>query len=171
MGGHRTSGFVRVVGLNLLVFLVASGQWSCSRSASGTGGAVPEKKPPRGFVSLFNGKDLKGWWSPQGPLLGAWYVENGEIRARGKGPGRQALYTRKVYENFILELDFKIGPKGNSGIFFRTANPRDPVQTGIETGGYTEISGRGIAPGDRIIAGGQNFINDGDSIEISGEAD
>jgi hypothetical protein len=42
------------------------------------------------------------------------------------------IWTTERFGNFILDLDFKIAPKGNSGIFIRTDNIDDPVQTGIE---------------------------------------
>lgn len=77
-----------------------------------------------GWIELFNGRDLTGWTCKPG----SWAVEDGTLVCRGGG----YIWTEQTFGDFVLELDFKIGPKGNSGIFFRTANPRDPVQTGIE---------------------------------------
>jgi hypothetical protein len=51
------------------------------------------------------------------------------------------LRTRQTYDDFVLELDYKVpyGPVygskakgGNSGVFIRVEGPADPVQTGIE---------------------------------------
>ena len=36
------------------------------------------------------------------------------------------------YKDFVLDLEFRIPPKGNSGIFVRVKDPADPVKTGIE---------------------------------------
>jgi hypothetical protein len=99
-------------------------------------------EPPEGFVSLFNGKDLTGW---KGVLLppydnpvkrarlsseeyakqqaradenmrSNWYVEDGVLIFDGKG---FSLSTEKDYEDFELYVDWKIGPKGDSGIYLR----------------------------------------------------
>ncbi len=86
-----------------------------------------------GFVPLFNGKDLTGWK----PASTHWVVENALLalkdRTDGKMRNANYLWTVETYGDFILELDYKV-PEGpaNSGIFVRTADPADPVQTGIE---------------------------------------
>lgn len=73
---------------------------------------------------LFLGKDLAGWqFKP-----GTWKVENGEMVCAGGS----YIWTQEQYGDFILELEFKIPPGGNSGVFFRNADINDPVQTGIE---------------------------------------
>ena len=73
---------------------------------------------------LFNGSDLAGWrYKP-----GSWKVENNELVCVG---GSYA-WTEEQFGDFMLEFEFKIPEKGNSGVFFRTANIADPVQTGIE---------------------------------------
>ena len=40
------------------------------------------------------------------------------------------IWTKDRYGDFVLELEFKTA--GNSGVFIRTDNPKDNVQTGIE---------------------------------------
>ncbi len=80
------------------------------------------------WQELFNGKDLTGWQSAGGgaPAAG-WVIEDGAM-VRQDGAGY--IWTKGRFGDFVLEVEFKT--KGNSGIFFRTDNPRDPVQTGIE---------------------------------------
>lgn len=71
-----------------------------------------------GFKKLFNGKDLTGW-----KINGTekWYVENGELICES-GPDKKYGYlsTEKNYDDFILELSFKLEANGNSGVFFRS---------------------------------------------------
>jgi hypothetical protein len=94
-----------------------------------------------GFKPLFNGKDLTGWDNGRGGEPGpAWVVEDGALTLRGKGGGY--VWTKERFGDFVLDLEVKT--KGNSGVFFRTDNPRDPVQTGIEM--QVERSGK---PGHR----------------------
>lgn len=87
-----------------------------------------------GFTKLFNGKDLSGWRYPgqKGEAVGdktktadgRVEVKDGAIvmnqkDANGKG-GIKDLYTDAVYEkDFVLKLQFKAGPKADSGVHIR----------------------------------------------------
>jgi hypothetical protein len=87
----------------------------------------------QGFVTLFDGEDVSAWTTAPGSR---WVVEDGEITLRGEMDGREHnsvyLWTKDVYGDFILELEFKIPEQANSGVFLRTADKNDPVYTGIE---------------------------------------
>jgi hypothetical protein len=87
-----------------------------------------------GFVALYNGKDLTGWTT-----TGNWLAEADgvlAIRPREGEKGWQRysayLYTNEKYDDFVLKLEFKIPPKGNSGVFFNIADMADPVAQGLE---------------------------------------
>ncbi|SRR5581483_5577740 len=109
--------------------------------------------PPPGFAALFDGKDLEGWkglvknpprrarMSPR-ELAEAqaqadrrmrehWRVENGELVFDGKGDN---LCTARDYADFELLVDWKIPPRGDSGIYLRGCpqvqiwEPRSPHQ-------------------------------------------
>lgn len=100
-------------------------------------------------VSLFNGKNLKGWINYG---TEKWYVENGELICQS-GPDAQYGYlgTEKNYKNFILTLEFKQEANGNSGVFFRstidgvkvTGWQAEVTPPGKDTGGIYESYGRG----------------------------
>lgn len=88
----------------------------------------------KGWVTLYNGKDLTGWqttgnWLPQkdGSLL---------IKPRSGERGWQRysayLWSKKKYKDFVLHVEYKYPPKGNSGIHFRVGDLKNPVNTGIE---------------------------------------
>jgi hypothetical protein len=70
-----------------------------------------------GFKPLFNGKDLAGWVNVNtGP--GTFFVKDNMIITTGKPTG--FLRTERMYENFILELEWMhVNTKevGNSGLF------------------------------------------------------
>src|SRR5947209_1387693 len=99
----------------------------------------PLNTPPTGFKALFNGKDLTGWQIvvplPQREKLMKdkaayekkvkelndkhlkhWTVEDGVLVNDGKGDN---LQTVKDFGNFELYLDWKIEPKGDSGVYLR----------------------------------------------------
>lgn len=77
---------------------------------------------------LFNGVDLKGFKIPEKNIW--WSVENKEIVCKS-GPKRKGstLWSNEQYENFIVELDFKmISGTVDSGLFIRN---EDQIQIGI----------------------------------------
>jgi len=85
------------------------------------------------FEPLFNGRDFAGWHVPEGSR---WRVQDGLIYLDRDGDGQEHnhvyLWTAETYTNFILELEFKIPARANSGIFLRTTDLQDPVDTGLE---------------------------------------
>ena len=76
--------------------------------------------------SLFNGKDLTGWQDRNGNAS-KWEVVDGNLQGKKK---LGDIWSKERFGDFVLSLEFKT--TGNSGIFFRTDNPKNPVQTGIE---------------------------------------
>jgi hypothetical protein len=72
-----------------------------------------EAKAIGSFQSLFNGKDLTGWAG----AVDNYQVDNGAIQClKGKGG---VLHTAKVYDNFVLRVDFQLPPGGNNGLAIR----------------------------------------------------
>ena len=68
-----------------------------------------------GFVSLFDGKTLKGWHQVN-CAKETFTVRDGMIVCTGKPTG--VLRSDKQYENFIFEVEWRhMKPKGNAGIF------------------------------------------------------
>jgi hypothetical protein len=77
------------------------------------------------WIALFDGKTLKGWKRFNAVEIGPlWSVENGTIKCDGKGHGEGSgefggsLITLEKFENFELELEWRISEKGNSGILY-----------------------------------------------------
>jgi hypothetical protein len=105
---------------------------------SATSSAAPsDNTPPPGFTALFNGKDVTNWQgvvpfnerlkrnaeelaklqaAANEKFLPHWTVQDGVINYDGKG---NSLQTVKDYGDFELYVDWKIEPKGDSGIYLR----------------------------------------------------
>lgn len=67
------------------------------------------------FTALFNGRDLAGW-VPVNVASNTFTARDGIIVSTGKPTG--IMRTDRMYENFILELEWKhVHPKGNAGLF------------------------------------------------------
>ena len=100
-------------------------------AASGTKDAVagvadntltaPEKAD--GWRLLFDGTSLAGWRGyRQTTAPDGWKVVDGAITRVGKAGD---LVTAEEFANFELKVDFKIAPRGNSGIFYRGVESAD----------------------------------------------
>ena len=67
------------------------------------------------FVPMFNGKDLSGWM-PVNVAPTTFSVKDGIIVSTGVPTG--TMRTERMYENFIIELEWRhMKPKGNAGLF------------------------------------------------------
>lgn len=117
--GHREDVYWNPT---VLKYYLAGIQYACGDLKAD---AMPSAKAhPTGWIPLFNGKDLTGWTCKPG----AWVVEDGVLTRKGGS----SIWTEDRFGDFILELEFKVDPGTNSGVFFRTADLGDCVQTGIE---------------------------------------
>jgi hypothetical protein len=126
--------------------------------------SAADNTPPEGFKALFNGRDLTGWKGLlKGPLDNPakraeasreelaraqveadanmrehWKVENGALVFDGKG---RSLATDKDYGDFEMYVDWKILPKGDSGIYLRGTpqvqiwDPDAEAQNAVGSGG------------------------------------
>ncbi|MBN1492382.1 MAG: DUF1080 domain-containing protein [Phycisphaerae bacterium] len=70
-----------------------------------------------GFTPLFNGQDLQGW--TEIGSSSAWSVEAGVLRCNGQHEDYAWLCTDRKYCDFVLSLDWRLGPNVNSGVFCR----------------------------------------------------
>jgi hypothetical protein len=80
-----------------------------------------------GFVRMFNGVDFSGWHVSGD----AWVMQEGGVIHCTGGNGswmRSAL----LYEDFVLRFEYKISPKGNSGVFLHAPLVGRQSQIGLE---------------------------------------
>jgi hypothetical protein len=76
---------------------------------------MPLRKGP--WIALFDGTDLNAWRNYKSETVSPkWQVQNGELVLTGRGGGD--IMTREQFENFELEMEWKISEGGNSGVFF-----------------------------------------------------
>jgi hypothetical protein len=72
-----------------------------------------------GWTNLFNGKDLDGWEQHGGKA--EYRVQDGAIVGKTvPATPNSFLCTKRTFGDFILELEFKVAPKMNSGVQFRS---------------------------------------------------
>lgn len=88
---------------------------------------VSKEEQAEGFVPMFDGKTLDGWWV-KGEAKDSFHVsEDGFIEWRKTGG--DALMSAKRYANFVFRCEWKLLPGGNSGVWFRA--PRGGRQSYI----------------------------------------
>ncbi len=99
------------------------------------------------WTNLFNGKDLAGWKQLNGKA--SYEVIKGEIVGTTVlGEPNSFLTTEALYDDFILELEYKLDADMNSGIQFRSESKPD-YMNGRVYGYQVEID-----PSDRAWTGG-----------------
>jgi len=83
------------------------------------------------WVDLFDGTNLDHWRTYQCDCISqGWTIESGDLVR--SGPARD-LITKEIYQDFILELSWKISKGGNSGIILRAnENHQYAFMSGIE---------------------------------------
>jgi hypothetical protein len=125
----------------------------CLLAAAVAVSAIPEARAPESAISprqssvpkaawrsLFDGKSLSAWRGYKSDAVPAgWKIEKGTL-AKHERVGD--LITRDEFGDFELELEWKIGRAGNSGIFYR----------GIEDPDY-----KGAPNDDRIYTTGPEY--------------
>lgn len=112
------------------------------------------------WVHLLEGNSLSQHWTTEGN----WSINDDGVVTLTPRPGEKGwdrfnayLWSKQTYDDFVIEFDYKVQPKGNSGFYFNVADKDQPVQKGIEvqiydshskgdTGELTDHDSGGIIP-------------------------
>lgn len=100
--------------------LVARGiRWAAGRPAN----------PTSARVALFNGMDLSGWQAEGGAR---WEVNDGVLIGR-QGPNNEPgdLLTRQAYDDFEVQVTFKVDWPANTGVWYRYQSPEKAFQADV----------------------------------------
>lgn len=82
---------------------------------------LTKKEKKEGWTLLFNGQNTDGWHTYLKDTVGSkWQVKDGNLVFDPTQPasGGGDIVTDGIYENFELNLEWKISKGGNSGIIF-----------------------------------------------------
>ncbi len=86
--------------------------------------SLSNKEKNNGWQLLFDGQTTQGWhtYGKQG-ISKAWKAENGTLHldslVKKTSPNEGGdIVTNEEFDNFDLKIEWKISPKGNSGIIF-----------------------------------------------------
>lgn len=109
-----------------LLFLQVPGHCQSPSAAPAPAKVGDAAVAKEGWITLFDGKDLSAFTNSDGGPP-KWTIQDGALHGDDKSGD---VWTKASFADFVLELEFKT--TGNSGVFFRTGDVKDPVQTGIE---------------------------------------
>ena len=82
---------------------------------------LTKKEKKEGWKLLFDGKTTKGWHTYLRDTVGSkWQVQDGVLVFDPSQPrsGGGDIVTNEIYENYELNLEWRISKGGNSGIIF-----------------------------------------------------
>ena len=81
---------------------------------------APAKPAPNKNADPFDGKTLLGWTTQDGkPVEQGWEVVDGVIHLKKDGKRAGNIVTAREFGDFDLSFEWKIAPRGNSGIKYR----------------------------------------------------
>ena len=111
-------------------------------TSSSSENQLSDKEKSDGWQLLFDGKTTKGWHKyPNEPVGSAWQVKDGVLmldtikKADWQVSNGGDIVTDEEFENYHLQLDWKISKNGNSGIVFNIHEDKSlqyPWYTGME---------------------------------------
>lgn len=103
--------------LGLALAVIATGALGGGAFAATPDNTLTPAEQAQGFKLLFDGKTTAGWkgFKTAAPDAG-WRVQDGALTPNPKTS--KDLVSKGSYENFELDFDWKISPKGNSGLIY-----------------------------------------------------
>jgi hypothetical protein len=98
----------------------ASASASAATASDPSANTLTPAEQAQGWRLLFDGTSTKGWRGYKKPAFPekGWHVESGILKHEKNEEGFHAgdILTDEEFDNFELTLDFKLVPRGNSGI-------------------------------------------------------
>ncbi len=88
------------------------------------------------WIILFDGTNYNSWRGYNtDEMYSEWTIEDGTMAFTPGEEGGKNIITKEKFKNFVLSLEWKISPKGNSGIFWAVHEDEkfgEAYQTGPE---------------------------------------
>jgi hypothetical protein len=126
--------YLSVCGLIFLAYTqTVNAKYFNMRTDTTTDNQLTQNETQQGWKLLFDGNSLNGWRTYKNEP-GSWNVQGGMLCSERSGDNQHAdLITNDMFENFEFSIDWKISPKGNSGIMYLVTEQFDNTyQSGPE---------------------------------------
>jgi len=122
--------------------------------------ALSDKEKAEGWALLFDGNSINGWHNYGKQTLGkSWIIDDHAIHLNAKpnpeghwqAPEGGDMVSAEDYQDFELELDWKIGACGNSGIIYYVVEDPAKYEYVWKTGYEMQVLDNTCHPDARII--------------------
>ena len=140
---------MRTLALGLCLAVIATSVFAADK-AMPADNTLTAAEASAGYKLLFDGKTTAGWRGFKTPEPDAgWKIKHGALSPDAKSS--KDLVTKASYENFDLSFDWKISPKGNSGVMFHVIPVGEEI---YESGPEYQVldNARGKPPLERAAA-------------------
>jgi cytochrome c len=120
---------------------------------------LSEQEKAAGWALLFDGKSIQGWHNYGKNTIGSsWIIQDNALHLDAQpnpsGHWQAAdggdILTAEEYQDFEFTLEWKIGPCGNSGIFYNVTEDPAKFQYGWMTGMEMQVLDNTCHPDSRI---------------------
>ena len=133
----------------VILFVFACILVSCGSNQTNMNSENNSTATADGWITLFDGKTTNGWHSYGKDHVGAaWKTENGVLhldaasKKDSKAEGGD-MVSNDEFENFDLKLEWKISPKGNSGVIFYVMDDSGKYPNTYNTGPEMQVLDNG----------------------------
>ena len=106
------------------------------------------------YESAVDISSLDNWRGYKKDSVPEQWVNEDENTIYLTGGGAGDLITREQYENFELSMEWKISPKGNSGVMYRVSETDGPTYF---TGPEMQVLDNAVAGGDLLHSAGADY--------------
>jgi hypothetical protein len=118
-------------------------------AASAQDNQLTKTEKAAGWRLLFEGKSMTGWLDPAAKVVpgSAWTIEDGALTTVLKPRIEEDLISRDSFTDFELQFDWKVAPRGNTGLKYRLQRQIFVDQSTVQPGpnGFEGILGRELA--------------------------
>ncbi len=118
-------------------------------AASGAENVLTPAEQSAGWRLLFDGSTMTNWRDPAKltPPGDSWVIENGCLKTRVKPRISEDLFTSESFGDFELKFDWRVSPRGNTGVKYRIQKTIFMDSTKLQTGegGFEGMVARELA--------------------------
>src|SRR5690606_24811201 len=112
---YRTSMRFALAGAVFLAFACSPG--GTPDGPRNPSASMTDSTDASAWLPLFDGTSTDAWRGYQmASMPSGWEIVDGSLVRTGSGPD---IITREQFGDFELELEWKVGPGGNSGVMYR----------------------------------------------------
>ena len=119
---------IRTAALAVPLFLASvslPAQQQAGKTTTATPNTLTAAEAKAGWKLLFDGTSTDGWRGYKSPSMpNEWHAMDGTLM---KERPAHDIITKDKYKNFELQVDWKLAPGGNAGIFYRGTEEYDAI--------------------------------------------